>query len=81
MTAFCDVCDKRPGNRMVIVCGIETWVCDVCSGWEPDEIDTRESEAREFKDEQLRWNDSFEGGWEREAADTAGMPLHERFRP
>ena len=30
-----------------------------------DELDTRESEAREFRDEQLRWNDSFEGGWER----------------
>lgn len=28
--ALCDCCDQRPGTRMIVACGIETWVCDVC---------------------------------------------------
>jgi hypothetical protein len=31
IVAHCDVCDRRPGNRMVMAYGIETWVCDICS--------------------------------------------------
>lgn len=38
--ANCDVCDKRPGNRTVLVTGIETWVCDVCSGAESPQEDS-----------------------------------------
>jgi hypothetical protein len=29
--ALCDCCDERPGTHMVIACGLEMWVCDVCS--------------------------------------------------
>lgn len=32
MNSTCDVCCERPGIRTVIVCQIETWVCDECSG-------------------------------------------------
>lgn len=34
--ALCDCCDRRPGNRMIIACGVETWICDVCSGVETE---------------------------------------------
>jgi Zn-finger nucleic acid-binding protein len=34
--ANCDVCDSRPGVRSVLAYGIETWVCDLCSGVELD---------------------------------------------
>jgi hypothetical protein len=37
--ALCDVCDERPGTAMLIVCGIETWVCDHCRGWESEEAE------------------------------------------
>lgn len=41
--ALCDCCDARPGTAMVIVCGIETWACDRCRGW--DDEDPEESPA------------------------------------
>jgi hypothetical protein len=33
-TAYCDVCDKRPWTHTAIVCGIETFFCDACGGFE-----------------------------------------------
>lgn len=38
--ALCDCCDQRPGTHMIIACGIETWVCDVCADGdrEPEEL-------------------------------------------
>lgn len=39
--ALCDCCDERPGTRMIVACGIETWVCDVCSGSEEDTEETQ----------------------------------------
>jgi hypothetical protein len=34
--AYCDICDKRPGVRKTFVCGIETLVCEQCSGNEEE---------------------------------------------
>ena len=28
----CDRCDERPATRTIIACGLETCVCDICSG-------------------------------------------------
>jgi len=38
MTANCDCCDERPGTHTIIVCQIETWICDNCSDDE-EELD------------------------------------------
>jgi hypothetical protein len=45
-----------------------------------DELSTLDSEARAYREEQMRQNDEWADP-RREAADMAGMPLHERFRP
>lgn len=37
MLSDCDVCDERPGARIVWVHGIETVVCAVCAGDEIEE--------------------------------------------
>ena len=47
---------------------------------ELDELDTREGEAAEFREDQMAFNDEFTADWRSEAADMAGMPLHERLR-
>ena len=44
-----------------------------------DELDTRESEARRFREEQQAYNDEFMADWRSEAADMAGMPLREKL--
>lgn len=38
--ALCDICDERPGTVSLIVCGLETWVCDRCRGSEEEESTT-----------------------------------------
>lgn len=39
--ALCDCCNERPGTAMLIVCGIEAWVCDKCRGIEEDDENDR----------------------------------------
>ena len=45
-----------------------------------DELDTTESEARAFREEQREFNDQFTQDWFGEAADMAGMPRWEKIR-
>lgn len=28
--ALCDVCQKKPGCRLIMVAGLETWACEGC---------------------------------------------------
>lgn len=44
-----------------------------------DELDTRESEAREFREQQQEFNDLYTADWRSDAADMAGMPLREKL--
>jgi hypothetical protein len=54
--ALCDCCDERPGVRTVVAFGIETWVCDPCSGeTDPDPY----GEMAEARDEAKAERDSY----------------------